>query len=83
MIFFFKNLKIYEHFHLSDAVGVYGEGVKLGEGDLLKTKLFKYILEQKKSIVVLETWQGHLNGGMGFKRDIINLYGKKNKIYRY
>ena len=77
--YFFKNLKIYDHFHLSDATGVYGEGVKLGEGDLFKTRLFKYILEQKKSIIVLETWQGHLDAGMGFKRDIINLYGKKNK----
>jgi sialic acid synthase SpsE len=76
---FFKNLKIYEHFHLSDAIGVYGEGVKFGTGDLFKTRLLKYILKQKKSIVVLETWQGHLNGGIGFKKDIIYLHGKNNR----
>ena len=77
--YFFKNLKIFDHFHLSDAIGSYGEGVRLGSGDLFKTKLFKYIINQKKTIVVLETWQGHLNGGLGFKNDIISLYGKKNK----
>jgi N-acetylneuraminate synthase len=77
--YFFKNLKIFDHFHLSDAIGSYGEGVRLGSGDLFKTKLFKYIINQKKTIVVLETWQGHLNRGLGFKNDIISLYGKKNK----
>ena len=78
--FFFKNLKIYSHFHLSDAIGVDGEGVKLGTGDLFKTKMFKYLLNQKKSAVVLETWQGHLNDGYGFKKDIMSLYCKINEI---
>lgn len=77
---FFKNLKIYNHFHLSDAIGVYGEGVKLGAGDLYKTRMFKYVVNQKKSPVVLETWQGHLNEGLGFKKDIKSLYFKSNEI---
>ena len=75
---FFKNLKIYDHFHLSDAIGVDGEGVMLGTGGLFKTKLFKYILDQKSKIIVLETWQGHINGGTGFKKDIKKLYSKIN-----
>jgi N-acetylneuraminate synthase len=73
---FFENLRIYNHFHLSDAKGIDGEGVKLGKGELFKTKLFRYILKQSKSIVVLETWQGHLNSGIGFKKDIKALYLK-------
>jgi N-acetylneuraminate synthase len=71
---FFKNLKIYEHFHLSDAEGIFGEGVSLGSGGLFKTKLFKYIINQKIKNVVLETWQGHNHAGLGFKKDIKKLY---------
>jgi N-acetylneuraminate synthase len=78
--YFFKNLKIYDHFHLSDAIGVYGEGVKLGVGDLFKTRMFKYVVNQKKAPIVLETWQGHLNEGLGFKKDIKSLYFKINEI---
>ena len=78
--YFFKNLNIYDHFHLSDATGVYGEGVKLGAGDLYKTRMFKYVVNQKKSPIVLETWQGHLNEGLGFKKDIMSLYSKMNEI---
>ena len=47
-LIFFKNLKIYEHFHLSDAEGIFGEGVSLGSGGLFKTKLLKHIINQKK-----------------------------------
>ena len=75
---FFDNLKIYDHYHLSDAKGIDGEGVKLGAGVLFKTKLLNYILNQKQKIIVLETWQGHLNSGEGFKRDIKRLYLKSN-----
>lgn len=75
---FFKNLKIYDHYHLSDAIGIDGEGVTLGSGGLFKTKLFNYILNQKVKIIVLETWQGHINGGSGFKKDIKRLYLKNN-----
>lgn len=75
---FFKNLKIYDHYHLSDAKGIDGEGVTLGKGGLFKTKLFKYILNQKYKIIVLETWQGHINSGAEFKKDIKRLYLKNN-----
>ena len=76
---FFKNLKIYDHFHLSDAEGVDGEGIMIGTGGLFRTKLFKYILNQKSKVIVLETWQGHINGGTGFKKDIKRLYSKINE----
>jgi sialic acid synthase SpsE/endonuclease IV len=75
---FFQNLKIYDHYHLSDAKGTDGEGVKLGSGVLFKTKFLNYILNQKMKIIVLETWQGHINGGLGFKKDIKTLYLKNN-----
>ena len=72
--FFFKNLKIFDHYHVSDAKGIDGEGVKLGTGELFRTKLIQHIFKQKTKIAVLETWQGHLNEGMGFKQDIKKLY---------
>tara|TARA_B100000579_G_scaffold396840_1_gene375961 strand:- start:971 stop:2848 length:1878 start_codon:yes stop_codon:yes gene_type:complete len=77
---FFQNLKIYQHFHLSDAQGIYGEGVMLGTGRLFKTKLFKYIMKQNSKIVVLETWQGHIHGGLAFKKDIKRLYSVDNEL---
>ncbi len=75
---FFKNLNIYEHYHLSDAKGIDGEGVTLGSGSLFKTKLIHYILNQNLRTIVLETWQGHINGGTGFKKDIKRLYLKSD-----
>jgi len=73
---FFKNTSIFDHYHLSDAKGLDAEGIKLGRGDLLKTNLIKHILNQNSKIVVLETWQGHLKEGEGFKQDIKKLYSK-------
>ena len=75
---FFKNIKIYDHFHLSDAKGIDGEGIMIGTGGLFKTKLFKFIMRQKLKTVVLETWQGHINGGTGFKKDVKRLYSNIN-----
>ena len=71
---FFKNLKIYDHYHVSDAKGIDGEGVKFGSGELFKTQIIRHILKQNKKIAVLETWQGHLDEGRGFKQDIKKLY---------
>jgi sialic acid synthase SpsE len=76
--YFSKNLKdiylkynnIFEHYHIADASGFDGEGLSIGSGDLLKDiNVFKKIILLNK-IKVLETWQGHLNKGSLFKKDI-------------
>ena len=68
--FFKKYLNLYKHYHISDAIGVDGEGVLLGSGEISKTQILPTIFKRKKNISVIETWQGHLNGYNLFKKDI-------------
>ena len=72
-LYFKKNKNLFMHYHFADAKGEDGEGVSLGRGSLIKLKLFKNILNDKKTIKVLETWQGHLNNCFNFKKDILKL----------
>ena len=51
-----------KHVHLSDAVGIDGEGLKFGEGDL-KNRQLKI---PQNCLNILEIWQGHLNNFFGF-----------------
>ncbi len=55
------------HLHIVDALGVDGEGVKIGEGDvnfkLLSNALNKHC---NKVQFIPEVWQGHKNSGEGF-----------------
>ena len=80
--YFSKNLKdiylkynnIFEHYHIADASGFDSEGLSIGTGDLLKDiNVFKKIILLNK-IKVLETWQGHLNTGSLFKKDIRKIF---------
>lgn len=71
-----KYKKIFKHFHLSDAKGYNGEGVNIGEGTLLEHEFTHTILTMKNIPKVLETWQGHLNQGFNFKKDIKEIYKK-------
>ncbi len=72
-IYFKKYNKLFRHFHIADASGIDGEGLEIGKGDLLKyKKIFKNIINSSK-IKVLETWQGHLNDGLLFKKDIVKI----------
>ncbi|MGB0571022.1 MAG: N-acetylneuraminate synthase family protein [Alphaproteobacteria bacterium] len=50
------------HIHLADAVGVDGEGIEFGAGDLRNIDRILEIPSRK----VLEVWQGHLGKGYGF-----------------
>lgn len=50
------------HIHLSDAVGIDGEGVAFGKGDIHSFQ----DLMQNDHIKVLEVWEGHLENGKGF-----------------
>lgn len=55
------------HLHLGDALGVNGEGLQIGEGDIDFDKLAG-ILDKHcpEASFIPEIWQGHKNGGEGF-----------------
>jgi sialic acid synthase SpsE/sugar phosphate isomerase/epimerase len=52
------------HLHISDAHGIDGEGVQIGEGELDFDVLFRH-LEKLKFSWVPEIWSGHVNHGAG------------------
>lgn len=55
------------HLHLVDGVGVDGEGVQVGEGDVDWAALGKQLRElTPNSSFIPEIWQGHINNGEGF-----------------
>lgn len=62
-----KIAPITGHLHLGDAVGVNGEGLQIGEGDINFLRLSE-ILDKycPKASFIPEIWQGHKNGGEGF-----------------
>ena len=64
------------HMHIVDALGVDGEGVEVGRGDvdfkLLESKLDKH---NKNSMFLPEVWQGHKNSGEGFWKALEFLEG--------
>lgn len=55
------------HLHLGDALGLNGEGLQIGEGDLDFARLGA-VLQQgcPDATFIPEIWQGHKNGGEGF-----------------
>ncbi|MDC1188003.1 N-acetylneuraminate synthase family protein [Gammaproteobacteria bacterium] len=55
------------HIHLGDALGVNGEGLQIGDGDIDFKKLNKILLTGcPNASFIPEIWQGHKNGGEGF-----------------
>lgn len=60
------------HIHVADALGLDGEGVQIGEGELKNPKIIQTVL-QNNLIKVLEVWQGHLDNYSGFKRGLLAL----------
>ena len=62
-----KIAPITAHLHLGDALGVNGEGLQIGEGDIDFKKLAG-ILDKHcpDASFIPEIWQGHKNGGEGF-----------------
>jgi N-acetylneuraminate synthase len=62
-----KIAPITGHLHLGDALGVNGEGLQIGEGDINFDKLGKILKEYcPNASFIPEIWQGHKNGGEGF-----------------
>ena len=55
------------HLHLGDALGINGEGLQIGEGDI-DFKRLSSILKTgcPDASFIPEIWQGHKNGGEGF-----------------
>lgn len=64
------------HMHIVDALGVDGEGIDVGKGDvdfkLLASKLDKC---NKNTMFLPEVWQGHKNSGEGFWKALEFLEG--------
>ena len=53
------------HLHVSDARGIDGEGIQVGEGDV-PWKAVVEVLSKKDFTWVPEVWSGHHNHGQGF-----------------
>jgi sialic acid synthase SpsE len=55
------------HLHLGDSMGVNGEGLQIGEGDIDFVRLGKILkVGCPQASFIPEIWQGHKNGGEGF-----------------
>ena len=55
------------HIHFGDALGVNGEGLQIGEGDIDFLRLSKILNSVcPNASFIPEIWQGHKNGGEGF-----------------
>ena len=68
-----KYKDLFEHYHIADAIGIDGEGLEIGKGDLLKYKQILINITNNNKTKVLESWQGHLNNGLIFKKEISKL----------
>jgi N-acetylneuraminate synthase len=61
-----RVLPFVRHLHISDAAGVSGEGLQIGEGDINFTELLPLLAHSNASFVP-EIWQGHQQQGRGFR----------------
>ena len=62
-----KNIETYvDHFHLSDAEDVDGEGLQFGEGDLPFEQVIPILNKYPDKSFAIEVWKGHEQGGKGF-----------------
>ena len=58
--------KFVEHYHLSDAGGLDGEGLQFGEGDLPFEKIIPILNNYSEKSFAIEVWKGHEKEGEGF-----------------
>lgn len=65
-----------EHMHISDAGGATSEGLMFGEGQIGD---FSEILSLKQ-LKIIESWQGHINEGEGFKQALEILHGQSMNL---
>ncbi len=72
------------HLHLSDASGLDGEGLQIGEGNIDWVRFFE-VAGRYRGTMIPEIWRGHQRGGEGFIIAINRLsdaYFKATKSYR-
>jgi sialic acid synthase SpsE/sugar phosphate isomerase/epimerase len=64
------------HLHFGDALGLNGEGLQIGEGDIDFNKLGAVLKKGcPEASFIPEIWQGHKNGGEGFWIALAKLEG--------
>lgn len=56
-----------KHIHISDATGVDGEGIQIGEGEIDFERLIQTFKKHQNLVYVIEVWQGHNDQAKGFK----------------
>jgi N-acetylneuraminate synthase len=61
------------HWHISDSVGLDGEGMPIGSGGKENEELIKYVIQQP-GLKVIEIWQGHFANFEGFKKEINKIH---------
>jgi N-acetylneuraminate synthase len=61
-----KIIDCVQYLHISDAKGVTHEGLQIGEGEIDFPQLFALLANVNPGFIP-EVWQGHLDGGRGFK----------------
>ncbi len=63
-----KTLRPYtEYLHVADAIGVDGEGIQIGEGEI-KFESIMSLYEDFDGPIITEIWRGHERRGRGFKQ---------------
>lgn len=63
-----KTLRSYtEYLHVADAIGVDGEGIQIGEGEINFGKLMT-LYDDFEGPVITEIWRGHERKGRGFRK---------------
>jgi len=66
---FYEQVKVIlpyvSHLHLSDASGMDGEGLQIGEGTIDWVRFFE-ITKDYRGTMIPEIWRGHQRGGEGF-----------------
>lgn len=60
-------------FHISDSIGVDGEGIQFDSKNSPNNRIFRTTLTSRKRKTI-EVWQGHLENAKGFKLAIKELY---------
>jgi N-acetylneuraminate synthase len=63
-----KTLRPYtEYLHIADAVGVDGEGIQIGEGEINWDRIMT-VFDDFDGPIITEIWRGHERRGAGFKK---------------
>ena len=62
-----KIAPLVTHYHIADAIGIDGEGLQIGIGDINFKKILQIINKYSpEASFIPEVWQGHKNNGEGF-----------------